>query len=188
MKKVRQKDFGRFDMSKPPQRQKLRWLINLLSFPDVKKHNSIITKIDMDDIEPPYLLFVNHNAFLDFKVAAKATYPHKTNSVVAIDGFLISEMLLRMAGCICKRKFTSDYTTVKHLKRVIKNGDIAIVYPEARYSLCGTTALLPDSLGKLVRFLKVPLVVIINHGHHSDILPPLVEVGASRSSSLMAAA
>lgn len=166
MKKIPQSEFKHFDMSKPPKRQRLRWLINLLAFPDVKKHNSVITKLDMEGVEPPYLLFVNHNAFLDFKVVAKATYPHKTNSVVAIDGFLISEWLLRTVGCICKRKFTSDYTTVKHLKRVINNGDIAIVYPEARYSLCGTNALLPDSLGKLVRFLNVPLVTVINHGHH----------------------
>ncbi len=166
MKKIRQNDFKRFDMSKPPQRQRLRWLINMLAFPDVKKHNSVITKVNMEGVEPPYLLFTNHNAFLDFKVVAKATYPHKTNSIVAIDGFLINEWLLRTVGCICKRKFTSDYTTVKHLKSVINNGDIAIVYPEARYSLCGTNALLPDSLGKLVKFLKVPLVIIINHGHH----------------------
>lgn len=166
MKNIPQSEFRHFDMSKPPKRQRLRWLINLLAFPDVKKHNGVITKINMEGIEPPYLLFVNHNAFLDFKVVAKATHPHRTNSVVAIDGFLISEWLLRTVGCICKRKFTSDYTTVKHLKRVIDHGDIAIVYPEARYSLCGTNALLPDSLGKLVRFLKVPLVVIINHGHH----------------------
>lgn len=166
MKKLSQSDFRRFDMSRPPQRQKLRWLIKLLAFPAVKKHNSEITKIGMDNIKPPYLLLVNHNSFLDFKVVAKATWPHRTNSVVAIDGFLLGEWLLRAVGCICKRKFTSDLTVVKHLKRVVRNGDIAIVYPEARYSLCGTNALLPDSLGKLAKFLAVPVVTFINHGHH----------------------
>ncbi len=165
-KKVSQKDFIRFDMKKPVQRQKLRPLIWALSFSDVRKHNCKITKIDMEGITPPYLLLVNHNAFLDFKVVAKATYPHRSNNVVAIDGFLLGEWLLRFVGCICKRKFTKDFTTVKHLKKVVDNGDIAILYPEARYSLCGTNAVLPDSLGKLVKFLKVPLVTMINHGHH----------------------
>ena len=166
MKNVPQSQFKRFDMTKPPQRQKLRPLIWLLSFPDVKKHKSKITKINMEGIEPPYLLLVNHNAFLDFKVVAKGTFPHRTNSVVAIDGFLIGEWLLRTVGCICKRKFTKDLTTVKHLKKVINNKDIAVLYPEARYSLCGTNAVLPDSVGKLAKFLKVPVVTFINHGHH----------------------
>lgn len=166
MKKVSQKDFVRFDMSKPPKRQKLLFLIRILSFLAVKKHKSELTKVNMEGIKPPYLLLVNHNSFLDFKVVAKATKPYRTNSIVAIDGFLIGETLLRIAGCICKRKFTNDLTTVKHLKRVVNNGDIAIVYPEARYSLCGTNAILPDSLGKLAKFLKVPLVTVINHGHH----------------------
>ncbi len=166
MKKVSQDQFKRFDMSKKPKRQSLRFLIRLLSYFDVKKHQSVVTRINMEGIKPPYLLLVNHNAFLDFKVVAEATKPHRTNSVVAIDGFLISEWLLRAVGCICTRKFTQDMTLVRHLCTVVDNGDIAIVYPEARYSLCGTNALLPESIGKLAKLLKVPLVVIINHGHH----------------------
>ena len=95
-------------MNKPPRRQGLMPLIWLLSFPDVKKHKSVITKVNMEGVKPPYLLMVNHNAFLDFKVVAKATFPHRCNNVVAIDGFLIGEWLLRAVGCICKRKFTKD--------------------------------------------------------------------------------
>lgn len=166
MKKISQKDFKRFDMKRPPQRQKLLFLIRLLSYPDVRKHKSIITKMNMENIKPPYILLVNHNSFLDFKVAAKATHPYRCNSVVAIDGFIISEFLLRMVGCICKRKFTKDFTLIRHLKKVVDNGDIAVIYPEARYSLCGTNALLPDSIGKLAKLLNVPLVSIIHHGHH----------------------
>jgi len=166
MKKVSQSEFKRFDMAKLPQRQKLRFLVRLLSYGDVKKHHSKITKINMEGVKPPYVLLVNHNAFLDFKVVAKATHPHRTNSIVAIDGFLIGEKLLRAVGCICKRKFTKDLTTVKHLRKVVDSRDIAVIYPEARYSLCGTNAVLPDSLGKLAKFLKVPLVTIIHHGHH----------------------
>ncbi len=102
MKKIPQSEFERFDMGKKPKRQMLRPLIWLLSFPDVIKHKSQITKINMDGINPPYLLYVNHNAFLDFKVVTKGTFPHRTNSVVAIDGFIIGEWLLRRVGCICK--------------------------------------------------------------------------------------
>ena len=45
-------------------------------------------------------------------------------------------------------------------------GNSVVIYPEARYSLCGTTALLPKSLGKLAKFLNVPVLTLICHGHH----------------------
>lgn len=158
----------RFDMKKPPVRTKwyLRPLTWLLSAPDVWKHHAIIRRIGMEDVKPPYVLLCNHNAFMDFKVATMAIFPHRANYVVAIDGFIGREKLLRDVGCICKRKFTNDVTLIRQLRQVVDNGDIAVIYPEARYSLCGTTAVLPASLGKLCRLLKVPVVTLICHGHH----------------------
>ena len=162
------KNFERFDMAKPPIRTKwyLRPLTIMLSLPDVWKHRAKITKVRTEGLKPPYVLLCNHNAFMDFKVATKAIFPSRANYVVAIDGFIGREKLLRNVGCICKRKFTNDIVLVRQLSRVIKNGDIAVIYPEARYSLCGTTAVLPESLGKLCKLLKVPVVTMICHGHH----------------------
>ena len=159
--------FERFDMSLPPRRTRwfLRPLTILISLPDVLKHHSRI-KREIGDLKPPFLMLCNHNAFLDFKVATKAIFPWRANYVVAIDGFIGREKLLRDVGCICKRKFTSDPQLVRQLKKTIQNGDVAIIYPEARYSLCGTTAVLPSSLGKLCKYLKVPVVTLICHGHH----------------------
>lgn len=120
----------------------------------------------MEGLKPPYLLLCNHNAFLDFKVTTAAIFPSRANYVVAIDGFIKREWLLRNMGCVCKRKFTNDATMVRHLHHVIENGDIVVLYPEARYSLCGTNAVLPESLGKLAKFLNVPVVTLIMNGHH----------------------
>lgn len=161
-------DFQRFDMKKPPVPTKwfLRPVTWALSAPAVWKHRAKITKIGMEDVKPPYLLLCNHNAFQDFKVATVAMFPHRANYVVAIDGFIGREGLLRNVGCICKRKFTNDITLIRQLKRVVDNGDIAVIYPEARYSLCGTTAVLPESLGKMCKLLGVPVVTLICHGHH----------------------
>ncbi len=169
-----QDTFARFDMLAFPKKQKLRALAWAISYPDVWKHKSNIQKIHMDGIQPPYILLCNHNAFLDFKVTTAAIFPHRANYVVAIDGFTSPtktgfasrEWLLRIVGCICKRKFTNDAILVRQLGRVVKNGDIAVLYPEARYSLCGTNAVLPESLGKLCKLLKVPVVSLIMHGHH----------------------
>lgn len=161
-------EFERFDMKKPPVRTKwyLKPLTMLLSAPDNIAHKNKLTKINCEGLKPPYVLLCNHNAFMDFKVATKVIYPNCANYVVAIDGFVGREKLLRNVGCICKRKFTSDVTLVRQLRRVIQNGDIAVIYPEARYSLCGTTAVLPESLGKLCKLLKAPVATLICHGHH----------------------
>ena len=158
----------RFDMKRPPIPTKwylmpLEWL---LSMPAVIRHRTILTRVGTEGLKPPYLLLCNHNAFMDFKVATWAIFPHRANYVVAIDGFIGREGLLRSIGCICKRKFTSDVTLIRQLKQVIANGNIAVIYPEARYSLCGTTAVLPASLGKLCKLLGVPVVTLICHGHH----------------------
>lgn len=158
----------RFDMKKKPIA--CRWYLKpiawAISFPNVLKHKTKITKVGMEDIKPPYLLLGNHNAFFDMSVSAAATFPHFGNYVVAIDGFIGREGLLRNIGCVCKRKFTNDTTMVRHLVHVIKRKGIVAIYPEARYSLCGTTAPLPESLGKLCKLLKVPVVTVICHGHH----------------------
>ena len=162
------KEFKRFDMNKAIKKPKryLRPLAYLLSSGDVKRHEVKITKTNMEDVKGPFLLLCNHNAFMDFKVSTMALWPIIPNYVVAIDGFIGREWLLRDIGCICKRKFTNDIVLIRQLRNVIKQGGVPAIYPEARYSLCGTTAVLPDSLGKLVKLLKVPVVTLMCHGHH----------------------
>ncbi len=161
-------DIKRFDMLKKPIRQRhfLRPITWLLSYPAVLAHRVRITKIGMQGIKPPYLLLCNHNSFIDFKVTTAAIFPHRANYLVAIDGFIGREWLLRNVGCICKRKFTNDTVMVRHMKKVADNGDVIVLFPEARYSLCGTNTVLPESLGKLAKLLKIPVVSLIMHGHH----------------------
>ena len=158
----------RFDMARPPI--PCRWYLKPIAWAialgGIIKHRTKITKLGVKGLKPPYVLLGNHNAFLDMSVSTAATFPYIGNYVVAIDGFIGREWLLRSIGCICKRKFTSDRTLIRHLKTVIKNGGIAAIYPEARYSLCGTTAPLPESLGKLCKMLSVPVVTLITHGNH----------------------
>jgi hypothetical protein len=121
----------------------------------------------MEGLKPPYLLLCTHMAFQDFMVTTAAIFPHRANYVVAIDGFIGREWLLRCAGGICKRKFTNDIKLIKHINQIVNvNKDILALYPEARYSLIGTSAVLPVSLGKLVKMLKVPVVVLNIHGNY----------------------
>lgn len=159
----------RFDMKRKPirQRQYLRPVTWLLSYPEVGKHHLKINRIRMEGVKPPFLLLCTHHAFIDFKVTTAALFPHRANYVVAIDGFLKREWLLRNAGGICKRKFTNDLQLIRQIKKVLTvNKDVLALYPEARYSLVGTTAVLPDSLGKMAKLLGVPVVMLNMHGNY----------------------
>jgi len=158
----------KFDMTKPPIRQRwfLRPLTWAISFPSCWAYRLKIQRINTEDLKPPYILLCTHMAFIDFCVTTAAIFPHRGHYVVAIDGFIGREWLLRNVGAICKRKFTNDITLVRQIRRTIERGDILVLYPEARYSLAGTTAVLPDSLGKMVRLTGAPVAVLNMHGNY----------------------
>ena len=164
---VKISDFPRYDFFKEvkPQARFLTPIAWLLSFPDVWKQKTRISR-NLEGIKPPYLLLCNHNSFFDFKVMTAAIFPNRANYVVALDGFIGREWIMRLVGCICKRKFVNDLELIRQTARLLKQNQIVVYYPEARYSLIGTDAILPESLGKMIRYLKVPVVTLISHGHH----------------------
>ena len=158
--------YPHFDFKKKPSNPKLNLLKWAIAKSMAAPHKYHIKKINMKGLKPPYLLLCNHNAFMDIAIMTLATFPHKTNYVIAIDGFLNREKFIRMIGGICKRKFTKDYDLIKNLKYVVEKKHVPVIFPEARYSLCGTKAIIPLSVAKLCRYLNVPVVTLIMHGHH----------------------
>ena len=142
-------------------------LMALLSKTALMGQEYQIEKFNMEGLKPPYMLLSNHMYFIDFELCAIATYPHRVNNVATIDGYYRRPWVMEMIGCICKRKFTTDLHLVKSIRHVLREkGDVLCMYPEARYSPVGTTAILPDSLGKLVKQNKVPVVVLLHHGNY----------------------
>jgi len=113
---------------------------------------------------------------MDFKIMTRAIFPKRANYVVAIDGFIGRGWLLRAVGCICNRKFTRSINLVKNMFHARNLGEIVVLFPEARYTACGTTAILPKSLGKMVHKMNVPVVTLMMHGHHIN--SPVWNVGS----------
>lgn len=165
---VNYKNKKRYKTAKYPIRQPIIvvWLIWLLSKFALMGKKYKVEKINMDGLKPPYMLLSNHMYFIDFELCAMATLPYRVNNVVSIDGFYRRPWLLELIGAICTRKFTMDLHLIKSISKVLKRGDILSMYPEARYSPCGTTSYIPESLGKLIKMNKVPVVVAIHHGNH----------------------
>ncbi len=164
------KNNRRYNTARLPIRQPLiiTWLIWLLSKIMLKllTYRHSVEKINMDGVKPPYIMLSNHMYFVDFELAALLTHPHRVTNVVNIDGYYRRPWLLELIGAICTRKFTMDLHHIKSIRHTLKRGDILSMYPEARYSPCGTLAYLPDSLGKLIKMNKVPVVTVMHHGNH----------------------
>ena len=160
----------RFDFAKKPKRanRPIVWVAkNVAAFPYMRSHDFKLTKVNMDGVKPPYLLLCNHGSFVDFYVLFEAIRPYDPNCVVAIDAVRdIGMPVMGLTGYICKRKFVKDLHLIRNLKYVTeKLRNIACIYPEARYSLDGTTSFLPESLGKMCKLLKVPVVTLIARGN-----------------------
>ena len=62
----------RFDMKKPPSRQKLRFLMKIIAGITTRKQGQIIHKVNMEGIKPPYILMRNNNSYYDLMVIEKA--------------------------------------------------------------------------------------------------------------------
>jgi len=158
-----------YDTTKAPIRQPLlfTWILGIGSRVMMLGKQYKLEKINMDGLKPPYILLCSHNYFVDFYLQFIATFPHRSNTIATIDGYYRRPFLMEWLGCMCKRKFTTDVSLVRSVRKVLKDyGDILVMYPEARYSPIGTTAILPDSLAKLVKLNKVPVVCLVHRGNH----------------------
>ena len=165
---VNYKNKKRYKTAKYPIRQPiyLTGLILVLSFFALlfKKHK--VEKINMEGLKPPYMMLSNHMSFIDFELAALGTRMHRVNNVVNIDGYYQRPWLMEWIGAICTRKYTMDLHLVKSIRKVLERGDVLCMYPEARYSPCGVTSYIPESVGMLVKRNKVPVVAVLHRGNY----------------------
>ena len=157
-----------YKTAKYPIRQPiyLTWLIWVLSQMMLLGKEKKIERIGMEGLKPPYMILSNHLSFVDFELVALGTYPQRMNNVVNVDGYYLRGWLMEWIGSIGTRKFTSDIHLIKSIRKVLSRGDVLTMYPEARYSPCGVSSYLPESLGMLIKRCKVPIVVVMQRGNH----------------------
>ncbi len=165
---VNYKNKKRYKTAKYPIRQPLFivgliWVLSKFALMG-KKYK--VEKINMEGLKPPYMMLSNHMYFIDFELAAMGTFPHRINNVVSIDGYYRRPWLMELIGAICTRKFTMDYHLIKSIKKVLQRGDVLSMYPEARYSPCGISSYIPDSVGLLIKRNKVPVVAVLHRGNY----------------------
>ncbi len=144
-----------------------RILLRILSVTDLWATKFTCRKIGMEKLgkKEPCLILMNHSSFIDLKIAATVLYPRPFNIVCTSDGFVGKNWLMRLIGCIPTKKFVTDLTLVRDMMYAVKKlKSSVLMFPEASYSFDGTATPLPDSLGKCLKMLGVPLVMIRTYG------------------------
>jgi len=149
-----------------------RTLMRLVSIPDLKKTKFSYEKRGMEKLKrgEPALYLVNHSSFIDLEIVATMLYPRPFNIVTTTDGFIGKNWLMRMIGCIPTKKFVNDLSLVRDMNYALNEKKSSVVlFPEAGYSFDGTATTMPDSLGKCIKLLKAPVVMIKTFGaFHRD--------------------
>ena len=129
-------------------------------------HRVKVNRVNMDGVKPPYLLFCNHNSFYDFHIMNSLMKHHTGHFPGAVDDFIGREWMARRIGIFPTRKFTTDLNLIFVGRKVLKQGEVYGIYPEAKYSLCGITETIPESAGQLIKLFRVPVVTMKMKGHH----------------------
>ncbi len=145
----------------------MRLLLKIVSLPDLLATRFSYRKIGMEKLgkKEPCLYLMNHCSFIDLKIASSIIFPRRFNIVCTEDGFVGKRFLMRLLGCVPTKKFVQDSRLVRNMVYCIKKLNSSILmFPEAGYSLEGTTTVLPESLGKCIKLLGVPVVMITGKG------------------------
>ena len=175
--KVMNKTYAEVTSLPRPKREKpkkinafFRLLTKTLSHLNLKGNNMSYNEHGMEKLgkDEPCLVLMNHSSFIDLQIAADYLYPRPFSTVCTTDAFAGKAWLMRQIGCIPTQKFVSDLSLVKDMSYALKELKTTVVmYPEAGYSFDGTATTLPDTIGGLLKLLKVPVVTIITHGAFS---------------------
>ncbi len=120
---------------------------------------------EVRNVKSPYLLLGNHVGFWDPFIIGNFL-PHYTRFVSSDAAFRnpIFKFFLTRLGTIPKKKNMRDSQVIRDVVSVIRQGDSVGIFPEAVRNWAGTSFPLDNSIIKLIKLLKVPVIVPILKG------------------------
>ena len=164
----RRKDLTPFAMEEPPVRQHplLMPLLWGASWVLTARFGMQLERSGMQGLKPPFLVLATHQGFLDYFITPRVLFPLRANYVSDMEGFAnYGKWLYRHGGCIGKRRYTPDVSVMNNIRYALfRLRQPVVLFPESRHSDAGITAALPQNLGRLVKVLGVPVVILAAHG------------------------
>ncbi len=172
--KVREKTYSevaamtpRMHMRPVKQSALLRHTISTLSEAELAAVGFKLETNGMDKLaaDEPALFLMNHSCFTDLEIAFRVLANRQYHIICTNDGMIGKAGLFARVGCIPAKKFISDMYLLRDMKYAVDELNSSILmYPEASYTFDGTTTPLPDSIGRFVKMLKIPVIMIRTKG------------------------
>lgn len=119
-------------------------------------------------LEKPAIVLCNHGSFIDFLYAESLLIPYRPHFVAARLYFYHRQLgwLLKKLGCFPKSMFAMDVESTKNSLRVLQNGEILAMMPEARLSTVGRFEDIQESTYAFLKKAKVPVYTVKLHGDY----------------------
>ena len=118
--------------------------------------------------EKPAIVLCNHGSFIDFIYAEALLFKSRPHFVTARLYFYHKQLgwLLRKLGCFPKSMFALDMESTKNSLRVLKNGEMLVMMPEARLSTVGQFEDIQPSTYSFLKKINVPVYTVKLQGDH----------------------
>ena len=110
----------------------------------------------------PCVVLCNHGSFIDFYYSVRLLRRYDFNFVAARLYFyhrLLGRLMKRL-GCFPKSMFTNDLESTKNCMKVIREGRVLVMMPEARLSTVGEFEDIQDRTHSFLKKLNVPVYTI----------------------------
>ncbi len=144
-----------------------RTLLKLVGLPDILGSKFTCRYEGMEKLpkDQPCIILMNHSAFLDLEILTSVLYPRAVNIIASNDAFFGKDWLMRHIGCVPTRKYVHGMQLVRDIIYCIKELKSSVaIFPEAGYSMDGSATAIGESMGKMVKMLGVPVVMIKAEG------------------------
>lgn len=121
-----------------------------------------------DELVSPSIVLCNHGSFIDFYYAESLLLKYAPNYIVARLYFYDKRLgwLLRNVGSFPKSMFQADYESTKNCIRVLKEGRILTMMPEARLSTVGRFEDIQDRTFSFLKKSNVPVYTVKINGDY----------------------
>lgn len=118
--------------------------------------------------EAPAIVLCNHGSFIDFVYAATLLRKSKPHFVAARLYFYHKWLgsILKKLGSFPKSMFARDIESTKNCIRVLQNGEVLAMMPEARLSTVGKFEDIQESTYSFLKKSAVPIYTVKLHGDY----------------------
>ena len=132
------------------------------------KYNTVVFNYKLN--KEPYLILSNHLTILDpFLVGLAFGRPIYYMASEDLSSSKYGKLITWLVNPIYKAKSKSDLGAVKECIRVVKEGGTICIFPEGNRSYDGRLCKIEESIAKMVKMLKVPVVLFnIKGGYGTD--------------------